>query len=89
MALSDRYSKNFLTLRIKLTKMNRKNFQAKYLAYHTMIVFRLINTTNLGVKNISKVTELFKKGSDNYKQFHRKEIYHVELSWPKCWVRTN
>ena len=57
--------------------------------YHTKIVFRLINTKNPRVRNISKVTKLFEEGSDNYKQIHKKEINPIEeinsimLSWPK------
>ena len=88
MALSDKCLGNSLALRIKFSQMNKMNSQAKYLAYHTRVILRLVNTTNARANHSSKITEPFEKGSDNYKSFNRKEIAPLELSWPKSWVLT-
>lgn len=50
------------------------NSKPKYLAYHTKVVFMLINIANPGIKCISKLMELLLEGANNYKLFHRIEI---------------
>ena len=80
MALNDRCLGTSLTLRIKSMNMDRMNPQAKYLAYHTRVIYRLVNTTSPGVRNISRLTELFEEGHNNYQQFHRREVNPLELS---------
>ncbi|KAI4312241.1 hypothetical protein MLD38_037075 [Melastoma candidum] len=51
-------------------------------------MYRLVNTTSPGVRNISRLTELFEEGHNNYQQFHRRGVNPLELTWPRSWVMT-
>ena len=86
MALDDPLLSRALCLRIKTLGMDKMIESGKHLAIHKRVIYRLINTTNPHVKEVSKVSSVFELTNPEIQTFSRKDIVPTQLTWPTSWV---